>query len=78
MYKTKEKNESSLNTKRSENRFLRVFRSVKSFQASPLSLERTDQEDVYTGSHEKIRNVMLEAEYQRAKAIMAWQENQRF
>jgi len=62
----------------STNRLLRLLRSDTGFQASLISLERTDQEDAYDEPQKEVGNAMLEAEHKKAKAIMAIQRHQNF
>jgi hypothetical protein len=61
-----------------ENRLLRLLRSNDVLQGSLVSLENTDREDAYSEDQKTIRNAMLEAEYQNAKALLAFQRNERF
>jgi hypothetical protein len=61
-----------------ENRLLRLLRSDTGFQAFLINLERTNQEDAYNESQKEIRSAMLEAEYKKAKAIMAIQQHRNF
>ena len=58
-----------------ENRLLRLLRSDTGFQASLISLERADQEEVYNESQKEVGNAMLEAEYKKAQAIKTMQQN---
>jgi hypothetical protein len=60
---------------KSTDRLLRLLRSDTGFQASLISLERTDQEDAYDEPQKEVGNAMLEAEYKKAKAIMAIQQH---
>ena len=79
MFKIKEKLERSLSKRRSENSFLRLFRSNTGFQPSIVGLERVEQEDFYTDSQKEARNAMLEAKRANAMATMALQQQrQRF
>jgi len=79
MFKIKEKLERSLSKRRSENSFLRLFRSNTGFQPAIVGLERVEQEDFYADSQREIRNAMLEAERKKTMAIMALQQqHQRF
>ena len=66
-----------IEARRPKNRFLRLFRT-NAFQGSLVSLESTDREDAYNKDPVTIRNAMLEAEYQNAKALLAFQKNERF
>jgi len=61
-----------------ENRLLRLLRSDTGFQAFLINLERTNQEDAYSEAQREVRNAMLEAEYKKAKAIMAMQQHRNF
>jgi len=69
---------SNLGVVKPENRLLRLFRSNDVYQGSFISLEDTDRQDAYSEDQKMIRTVMLEVEYQRAKALLAFQNNQRF
>ena len=53
-----------------ENRFLRLLRQELGFQVSLTSVVRSDKEDTYKASQKEIEAALLEAEYQKAKAIM--------
>ena len=75
MFTRKKKIESDLSKIEPENRLLRLLRSDIGFQASVISLERTDQEDAYNEVQKIVRNAMLEAEYKKAKAIMMMQQH---
>jgi len=57
---------------------LRMLRSDNAFHASPVRTETTHQEGVCGDSQKTIRDAMLEAEYKKAKALMAFQNNRRF
>jgi hypothetical protein len=57
---------------------LRMLRSDQALQASLISVEGIDQENVCESSRKEIRTAMLEAEYKKAKALMAFQNNRRF
>ena len=78
MFTRKKKIESDLSKIEPENRLLRLLRSDIGFQASVISLERTDQEDAYNEVQKIVRNAMLEAEYKKAKAIMMMQQHRNF
>jgi hypothetical protein len=69
---------SKLGVAKSEKRKLRMLRSDQAFQASLVSVAEIDQENVCEGSQKDIRTSMLEAEYKKAKALMAFQNNRRF
>jgi hypothetical protein len=57
---------------------LRMLRSDQALQASLISVEGIDQENACESSRKEIRTAMLEAEYKKAKALMAFQNNRRF
>lgn len=78
MFIRKKKVEGSLGVMKSENRLLRLFRSSDVLQGSLISPENADREDAYGEDQKMIRNAMLEMEYQRGKALLAFQNNQRF
>ena len=61
-----------------ENRLLRLLRSDTGFQAFLINLERTNQEDAYSEAQKEVGNATLEAEYKKAKAIMAMQQHRNF
>ncbi len=73
MFKIRDKLERSLSKRRSENIFLRLFRSDADLQPSVVGLTRPDQEDFRTDSQKSIRNALLGAEREKAMAIMALQ-----
>jgi len=78
MFKKRNENRSSLGARKSENRILRLLRSDKGFATSLVGLEGKDQESVYE-DNQKVRNTMLEMEFKKAHALMAYQQNrQRF
>jgi len=60
-----------------ENRLLRLFRSDAGFQGSLIGRESTDVEDTYNIDRKMIKNAMLEAEYQKAMALLAFEKRQR-
>jgi hypothetical protein len=74
MFSGKKKIRSNLGVVKTENRLLRLLKSGVGFQVSLTSVERKDQEDAYDESQKEMYNAMLEAEYQKAKAIMATQQ----
>jgi len=78
VFTRKKKVGSNLGVVKPENRLLRLFRSNDVFQGSLIGLENTDREDAYGEDQRMIRTVMLEVEYQRARALMAFQNKQRF
>ena len=74
MFTGKKKIRSNLGVVKTENRLLRLLKSGVGFQVSLTSVARKDQEDAYDESQKEVYNAMLEAEYQKAKAIMATQQ----
>jgi hypothetical protein len=79
MFKKRNKIGSSLGERKSENRVLRLLRLDKGFATSLVGLEGKDQESVCEDYQKEIRNTMLEMEFRKAQALMAWQQNrQRF
>jgi len=75
MFSRKKKIGSNSGVIKPENRLLRLLRSDIGFQDSLISLERKDQEDAYNGYQKEIRNAMLEAEYEKNRAIMMMQQH---
>jgi len=73
----KKKVESNLGAAKPENRLLRLFRSDVGFQGSLTSRESTDGEDTYYIDRKMIKNAMLEVEYQKAMALLAFEKKQR-
>ena len=69
---------SSLEVGKSEKPKLRMLRSYQASQASLFNVEGADQENVCEDSRKDFGTAMLEAEYKKAKAIMAFQNNRRF
>jgi hypothetical protein len=69
---------SKLGVGESEKGKLEMLRSDQAFKDSLISVEGMDQENVCEGSRKDIRTAMLEAEYKKAKALMAFQNNRRF
>jgi hypothetical protein len=69
---------SKLGVGESEKGKLRILRSDQASQASPISVEGMDQENVCEGFRKDIGTAMLEAEYKKAKTLMAFQNNRRF
>jgi hypothetical protein len=61
-----------------EERTLRMLRSDDAFQASPMSMGETHQENVRGDSQKTVRDAMLEAEYRKAKALCAFRNSVRF
>jgi hypothetical protein len=78
MFTRKKKIGSNSGVTKPENRLLRLLRSDTGFQASLISLERTNQEDAYNEFQKEVGIAMLEAEYKKAKAIMAIQQHRNF
>jgi len=78
MLKGKKKIESNLGIVKTESRLLRMLRSGIGFQVSLNSVARRDNEDAFKGSQKEIDNALLEAEYQKAKAIMTSQQARSF
>jgi hypothetical protein len=69
---------SKLGVGESEKGKLRMLRSDQASQASPISVEGMEQENVCEGSRKDIGTAMLEAECKKAKALVACQNNRRF
>ena len=78
MFKNKKKIGSNSGVIKSTDRLLRLLRSDIGFQASLISLERTDREEAYGEAQKEVGNAMLEAEYKKAKAIMAIEQHRNF
>ena len=78
MFTKKKKMKSNSGMMKPENRLLRLFRSGDVFQGSLISLENIDQDNVPVEDQKMIRSTMLEVEYQRARALLAFQNNKRF
>jgi len=78
MFTGKKKIERNLDVVKPENRLLRLLRSNDCLHISLPNVEREDQEDAFDGSQKQIQNAMLEAEYQKAKAITATQQSRSF
>jgi hypothetical protein len=78
MFKSRRKIGSALGVVESESRMLRLFRSDHVLQASLISPEVMDKEGVYEYGWGDTRTAMLEAECNKAKALMAFQNRQRF
>ncbi len=74
MFKNR-KIESRLRVGEPEKRKLRMLRSYQAPQASLISMKEADQENVCEYSRKDFRTTMLEAEYKKAKALMASQDN---
>ena len=78
MFTRKKKIGSNSGVIKSENSLLRLLRSDTGFQSFLISPERTNQEDAYSEAQKDVGNAMLEAEYKKAKAIMAMQQHRNF
>jgi len=78
MFKKRDKIESNVGVRKSENRILRMLRLGRGFTSSPVGLEEKDQENAWAISLEENRNALLEAEGNKAQALLALQQKQRF
>lgn len=78
MFKNRRKNGNSLGEGKSENRILRMLRLDKGFATSLVGLEGKDQESICEDYQKGIRNTMLEMEFRKAQALIAWQQNRQF
>jgi hypothetical protein len=78
MFKNKKKIGNNSGVIEPENRLLRLLRSDTGFQAFLINLKRTNQEDAYSEAQKEVGNATLEAEYKKAKAIMAMQQHRNF
>ena len=78
MFKNKKKIGNNSGVIEPENRLLRLLRSDTGFQAFLINLKRTNQEDAYSEAQKDVGNATLEAEYKKAKAIMAMQQHRNF
>ena len=78
MFTKEKKVESKLKVRKSKNLLIRLFRSNEVSPSSLVTLESKDREDAYCVNPRTIGNAMLEAEYQNAKALLAFQKNERF
>ena len=79
MFKKRNKIESNVGVRKSENRILRMLRLGRGFKSSPVGLEEKDQENAWAISLEENRNALSEVEYNKAQALLALQqEKQRF
>lgn len=76
MFTRRKKFRSDLDAVKQENRLLRLLKLDIGFTASAVSLGKTDREDVYEEGGCEIRDAILEAEYNKAKAIMMMQRQQ--
>jgi len=61
-----------------ENRLLRLLKSEAGSKAALISLEKQDKENVYEESQKEINNVLIEAEYQKAKALITMHQARSF
>jgi len=78
MFTRKKKIGSNSGVIKPENRLLRLLRPNTGFQAFLINRERTNQEDAYSEAQKEVGNAMLEAEYKKAKAVMAMQQHRNF
>lgn len=69
---------SSLSVTEPRNRFLRLLRSDVAEQASPVNPERMGQEQLSHEARIAVENAMLQAEYNRARAMIASQQARSF
>ena len=74
----KKKIANNLGIVKPENRLLRLLRQELGFQVSLTSVARIDKEDTYKASQKEVEAALLEAEYQKAKAIMTSQQARSF
>ena len=65
---------SSLGVAEPRKRFLRLLRSDVANQASPVNPDRTGQEQFSREARIAVENAMLQAEYNRARAVIASQQ----
>ena len=78
MFAKTKKVESKVKGWKPRNRLLRLFRFNAIPPGSLVTLESADREDAHSVNPKAIGNAMLEAEYQNAKALLAFQKNERF
>jgi len=79
MFGKRNKIVTDLEAKKSENRILRLLRSDKNHTAFDDCQEGIEQENGFEGSLKEMRNAMLEAERNKALALLGSQQNnQRF
>jgi len=78
MLKRKNKIESNLGTVSIRNRLLRLLRSEIGFQVSLISSEGKNEENIFEESRKETNNVLVELEYQKARATMASQQVRTF
>jgi hypothetical protein len=69
---------STLGVREPRNRFLRLLRSDVADQASPVNPERMGQEQFSHEARVAVENAMLQAEYNRARAMIASQQARSF
>jgi len=74
----RKKVKSNLEVAKSGNRLLRLLGLDAGFQAPILCLEKTEEKSVYNDGWREVRNAIIEAEYRKAKAIMAMQQHRNF
>lgn len=74
---TKEKNAES-EARKPKNLLLRLLSSNDITRGSLVSLETADRKDVYKFNPITMRYALLEADYQNARALLAFQKNERF
>jgi len=68
----------SLGVTKLEERLLRLLRSDTGVKAFLINFEKTGREEVCREAWREIDSAMSEAEYKKAKAIMARQQHQNF
>jgi hypothetical protein len=78
MLKGKRKFVTNLGVVKPKNRFLRLLRSEIGFQVSLTSIAKSDKEDTYKESQKQIDAALLEAEHQKAKAILTSQQTRSY
>ena len=79
MFGKRNKIVTDLEAKKSENRILRLLRSDKNHAVFDDCQEGIEQENGFEGSLKEMRNAMLEAERNKALALLGSQQNnQRF
>jgi len=77
MFTKEKKEESKAKSGRPRNRLLRLFGSNDIFSGSLVTLG-ADREDAYGVNPKTIEGAMLDAEYQKARAVLEFQRNERF
>jgi len=78
MFGKRKKIGTSLGSRKSGNRILRLLRSDKSYAVSHDYQEVKEQENGFEGSWKEMRNALLEAESHRAQALQMWEQSKRF